>query len=289
VIKNLTFSHRHDNIKRKQSSNTFPSLKGSMNEYQKIIFAELIRNESSDIERLAKLLDVSDSTVRRQLSDMEKNGIIVRIPGGAKLTTPITYKLLYENRAAQAIDAKRQIAAEAISLVSPNSVIGISGGTTCTWLARQLQLVEDLTVVTNAINVALEIHSQSSKRIVVTGGLLNQNSYELVGNQVTQSLQNVHLDIAFLGVSRIDADFGFSMSDEPEAVIGRSFMSCANRTVILADHTKIGGSSFARLCSINEINLLITDDHIPPEALESLQKAGLKVLVASPDSGIHPS
>lgn len=118
---------------------------------------------------------------------------------------------------------------------------------------------------------------------MVTGGILNENSYELVGQQVTQSLQNVHLDIAFLGVSRINADFGFSMSDEPEAVIGRSFMACADRTVILADHTKIGGASFARLCAIKEVGLLITDNQVSPQDLDALQKAGLKVLVASLD------
>jgi DeoR family transcriptional regulator, aga operon transcriptional repressor len=256
-----------------------------MNDYQKLIFAELIRTDNCSVEELSSLLGISNSTIRRQLTDMEQNGILIRMHGGAKLAIPIIYKLPYENRAAHANDAKRQIAAAAFSLISPNQVIGLSGGTTCTALARLFHIADDITVVTNAINIALEIQPQANRRIKVTGGLLNQN-YELVGQQVSQSLQNVHLDIAFLGVSRINSEFGFLMSNEEEAVIGQSFMACADRTVILADHSKIGGSSFARLCSIKDVSLLITDNQVSAQDLNSLQKAGLKVLVASPDGEV---
>jgi DeoR family transcriptional regulator of aga operon len=215
---------------------------------------------------------------------MEKRGLVVRTHGGAHLANPITYESLYENRAAQALVAKRKIAAAALAHISPGSVIGLSGGTTCTELARLLRTLESITVVTHAINIALEIQAQAGRRIMVTGGLLNQNSYELVGNQVSQSLQSVHLDIAFVGVSGISSEFGFSMHDEPEAVAGRAFMAAADRTIVLADSTKVGKSTFARLCSIKDVRLLITDDQIDPKQTKLLRDAGLEILIASSET-----
>ena len=249
--------------------------------------AHLIQSDGMGVKELSRLLQISDSTTRRQLTLMEKRGLVVRTHGGARLATPITYELLYENRAAQAVVAKRKIAAAALSLISPNLVIGLSGGTTCTELARLLRTQDDLTVVTNAINIALEIQSQAGRRIMVTGGLLNQDSYELVGNQVSQSLQNVHIDIAFLGVSGISVEFGFSMSDEPEAVAGRAFIAAADRIIILADHTKVGKSTFARFCSIKDVRLLITDDQITPQQFNTLQDAGLNVLLATSENELR--
>jgi DeoR family transcriptional regulator, aga operon transcriptional repressor len=192
----------------------------------------------------------------------------------------VRYEAPYESRAAANVDAKRAIAAAAMRLIGSGAVIGLSGGTTCTELARQLRAVEQVTVVTNAVNIALELYGQPNKRLMLTGGLLNQNSYELVGGLVSESLQDVHIDTAFLGASGIDPTFGFSMSDEPEAAVGRAFKAAADRTIVLADHTKIGRRTFARLCRLTEVDLLITDQGIVADDGAALEHAGLKILVA---------
>jgi DeoR family transcriptional regulator of aga operon len=166
-------------------------------------------------------------------------------------------------------------------MIKPGQVVGLSGGTTSTALARQLRAMADITIVTNAVNIALELQGQAGNRVMVTGGFLNQNSYELVGDQVSQSLRNVHLDLAFLGASGVDVVFGFSMADEPEAVVARAFKAMADQVIIIADHTKISKTTFARFCALAEVDLLITDEGISPAQQESLEKAGLKVLVAT--------
>ncbi len=244
------------------------------------ILQHLTQHNSLEVGRLSELLDVSPSTIRRDLRVMQKSGLLQRTHGTAQIPTPIRYELPYENRAAQHVEAKRKIAAAAKQLIEPELVIGLSGGSTCTELARQLRAMEHITVVTNAVNIALELQGQLGKRVIVTGGLLNQDSYELVGNLVAQSLQNMHLNLAFLGASGVDVDFGFSMADEPEAVASRAFMAAAEQTVILADHSKLGKATFARLCPLIDVDLLITDDGISPEHHLALQNAGLKVLVA---------
>lgn len=249
-------------------------------ERQMSILQHLTRHNSLEVAQLSKLLAVSPSTIRRELKAMEESGLLVRTHGMARLPTPIHYEFPYENRAAQQVAAKRKIAAAAKNLIQPGAVVGLSGGTTSTELARQLRAMEDITIVTNAVNIALELQGQLGKRVMVTGGLLNQNSYELVGYQVTQSLQNVHLDQAFLGASGIDLEFGFSMADEPEAVVARAFQAAADKVIMIADHTKIGKATFARFCALPEVDLLITDDGLSDEQRAALEETGLRVLIA---------
>lgn len=250
-------------------------------ERQTRILQHLTKHESSEIAELSELLNVSPSTIRRELRVMENNGLLLRSHGSARLPTPIQYKHLYEHRAAQQLESKKKIAAAAKHLVKPGQVIGLSGGTTSTELARQLRAVSfNVTIVTNAINVALELQG-FGKHVIVTGGGLNQNSYELVGDLQTQSLQNMRLDICFLGVNGINTEFGFSVLDEPEAVASRAFKVASERTIIIADHTKIGKATFARFCALNEVDLLITDNSIPNDQQIALEDAGLKVQLAT--------
>jgi DeoR family transcriptional regulator of aga operon len=244
------------------------------------ILQHLSRHDSLEVGQLSDLLQVSPSTIRRELRVMQKSGLLRRTHGTAQLPTPIHYELPYENRAAHQIEAKRKIAAAAKQLISSELVIGLSGGTTCTELARYLRAMEHITVVTNAVNIALELQGQLGKRVIVTGGQLNQDSYELVGHLVAQSLESMHLDLAFLGATGVDLAFGFSVADEPEAVASRAFMAAAERTITLADHSKIGKATFARLCPLTAVDLLITDEGITSEQQARLHEAGLKVLVA---------
>jgi DeoR family transcriptional regulator of aga operon len=247
------------------------------------------QNDQVDVGQLSRLLDVSPSTVRRELQQMEDEGMIMRVHGAARLPNPIRYEQPYESRASMHVRAKRAIAAAALGLIAPGASVGISGGTTCTELARQLRATGPLTIVTNAVNIAVELHGQPDKRLMVTGGILNQGSYELVGNLVAESLKDVHLDVAFLGCSGIDPQFGISMSDEAEAAMGRAFKGAADRVILLADHSKVGRRTFARFCRLPEVDLLITDDGLPADQRGELEAAGLHLLIAPVAPGIEDS
>ncbi len=243
------------------------------------IMQHLIEHGSSKVAELSDVLKVSPSTIHRELQIMENEGLVLRSHGAAQLPIPIQYKDIFEHRAAQQFEAKKQIATAAKHLVKSGQVIGLSGGTTSTELARQLRAVPNITIVTNAINVAFELQGYSNQ-IIVTGGKLNQNSYELVGDLQTQALRNMHLDLCFLSVSGIDVQFGFSVLDEPEAVASRAFKAASKQTIIMADHTKIDKATFARFCALNEVDLLITDRGISDQQRIELKEVGLKVEVA---------
>jgi DeoR family transcriptional regulator of aga operon len=287
----LTNEQAYDNIARHQKS-VGPSAHLSLlfvqtdeasmktSDRQAKILQHLTKHHILEVSELSDLLQVSPSTIRRELKVMEKGGLLVRSHGIARLPTPIHYELPYENRAAQQVDAKRKIAALAKRLIKSRSVVGLSGGTTITELARQLRVMEDATIVTNAVNVAIELQGKLGQRVIVTGGMMNQNSYELVGDLASQSLQNVHLDKVFLGASGIDAGFGVSMADEPEAVVARAFKAAADQAIVIADCTKIGKATFARFCPLAEVDILITDDGITPEQRAILEETGLTVYIA---------
>jgi len=246
----------------------------------------LLDNGEVGVKNLADLFELHETTVRRELREMEKEGLLKRTHGGVRLVEPIRYELPYELRAKEQVDAKRKIAAAARKLIHPKMVIGLSGGTTCTELARQLITHDDLTVITNAVNVAIELRSRPNTRVVITGGILTANSYELVGSQVSESMHKYHLDCVFLGASGIESDFGISVSDESEANAINAIISSAEQLIVLADHTKIGKAKFAHLCPLANVSLLITDDGISEEQYSMLTNTGLNLIVAGKENDL---
>jgi DeoR/GlpR family transcriptional regulator of sugar metabolism len=250
-------------------------------ERRKHILDFLARQNQASITELSQALQRAPSAIRRDLRILESNGLLMRTHGGARASAAIPYTASFRDRVAEQAAAKQAIALAAKAQIAPGSVIGLMGGTTCTELARQLRTADNLMIVTNAVNVAMELQNERvSKRVMLTGGFINRDSYELVGNALAASLRDIHLDLAFVGASGVDLQFGLSMSDEPEAAAARAFASVADRVVVLADHSKIGKLTFARFSLLSEIQLLITDSDAEPEQLASLRQAGLQVLVA---------
>jgi DeoR family transcriptional regulator, aga operon transcriptional repressor len=232
-----------------------------------------------EAEDIVQALHISLATVRRDLASLERRGLVERTWGGAKVRSPIEYLADFKEAADKAASAKRAIAAAAVQHVQEGMVIGLSGGTTCTELARWLR-GKPVTVVTNAINVATELYNHSHTKVIVTGGALNSYSYELVGDMVNHTLREYHLDICFVGCSGITPDFGFSMRDGLESAIARAFLSVSQRAIVVADHSKVGEKTLARFTTLQSIERLITNEGLNKAWLGKLEKAGLKVEVA---------
>lgn len=230
-------------------------------------------------EEIAQLLSASLATVRRDLAALERRGLIERTWGGACARSAVNYLDDYRRTADENALAKRAIASAASDLVEPGMVVGLSGGTTCTELARWLR-GRPITVVTNAINVATELYNHSHTQVILTGGSLNTYSYELVGEMVGQSLEEHRLDLSFLGCSGLTPDFGFSMRDHSESAVARAFLAVSRRAVVVADHSKVGRSTLTRFAPIAAIDRFVTDADVSEAWREQLEAAGLTVLVA---------
>jgi DeoR family transcriptional regulator of aga operon len=235
---------------------------------------------SVDVARLSQDLSVSSATLRRDLEALQHQGLLVRTHGGA-VASGVGLELPLRHREARQQPQKRAIGRLAASLVPDGAVVGMTGGTTATEVARALKNEARITVVTNALNIAAELVLRPSMRVVVIGGAARHASYELVGDAAESMIERYHLDVSFIGVDGLTVQEGGSTYDEREAHTDHAFIRRARRTVVVADSSKLGKRTFARICRTDEIGDLVTDGDADPEVLAGLREAGVNVLVAT--------
>ncbi|MFI2609115.1 DeoR/GlpR family DNA-binding transcription regulator [Kitasatospora sp. NPDC018619] len=243
------------------------------------ILAHLTEAGSADVHELAGLLRVSPATVRRDLQDLHDQGLLQRTRGGA-VTGAVNLELPLRHKHGTRQAEKRRIALVADRLVPDGAVVGLTGGTTTSELARVLAERGGITIVTNAVNIAAELIVRPDVRLVVVGGIARTTSYELVGPAADRMLAQYHLDLAFIGVDGLTAHEGCTTHDEMEAQTDRAFLRSSARSVVLADSSKIGRVTFARICPLSEVHELVTDTGAGPDQEESIAACGVRVLRA---------
>ena len=235
-------------------------------------------NGSVDVDDLAGALSVSGSTVRRDLRVLEERGLLERTHGGA-VGLDRAFELPLRVRGGQHRPEKLRIARAAAALVSDGATIGLTGGSTTTEVARQLVDVEHLTVVTNAINIAAELAIRPNLRLIVTGGVARGTSYELVGPLAERTLEGLHVETVFVGVDGVSLQAGFTTHEDVEAQTDQALISHAARVAVVADASKVGRATLARICEPSAVDELITDDAADPEILDALRGQGVSVTV----------
>lgn len=240
------------------------------------------------VEDAAARLAVSQATIRRDFDQLAQQQMITRTRGGA-VANGVSYDLPLRYKTAKHSAEKQRIGAAAAALVAPGMVVALNGGTTTTEVARALAVRPDLTgagddaqltVVTNALNIANELLVRSRMKIVVTGGVVRPQSFELVGPLGGNILRDVGLDLALLGVDAIDVTLGAAAHNEGEAAMNSLMVARARRVVIIADSSKLGGHAFARICPIERVDTLVTDAGAPPDRIAEFEAAGVQVICA---------
>lgn len=243
-----------------------------------------------EVEEIVSRLDVSPATARRDLDTLADQKLLTRTRGGA-VGHSVSYDLPLRYKRGQHADEKQRIALAANELIHPGDVVGLCGGTTSTAIASVLGTRADLndgqqsgtvlTVVTNAINIASQLAVRPQIKVVVTGGVVQARSYELVGPYSDIVLDQITLDIAFLGVNGIDPEMGATVHDEGEARINQLMAKRAAKAIIVADSHKIGRRAFATMGAIGSFDAFITDSGITSEQLLAFRERGLEVVVAA--------
>jgi DeoR family transcriptional regulator, aga operon transcriptional repressor len=243
------------------------------------ILDRVAEHGSVDVVGLAQEFRVSAATIRRDLQALHDQGLVRRTHGGA-LPRPAGVELPIQYKASRQHREKRAIGLAAASLVRDGDVVGMTGGTTATEVARALADRRGLTVVTNALNIAAELMSRPEIRLVVVGGNARHASYELVGPAAEAMVAQYHFDLAFIGTDGFTTTQGCTTHDEMEAHTDLAFIRQAGRTVVIADSTKLGKVTFARICGLDAVDDLITDTGADPATLASVRLAGVQVTVA---------
>jgi DeoR family transcriptional regulator, aga operon transcriptional repressor len=241
-----------------------------------VILERLSDGGSVAVTDLAADLGASPATIRRDLVHLEQQRLLARTHGGA-IAHAVSYELPLRYKSVRQAEVKRLIAEEAAGYVSEGMAIGLTGGTTATEVARALADHGKLTIVTNALNIASELAVRPKLKLIVTGGVVRSESYELSGPIAEASLTGLNLDIAFIGVDGIDARAGCTTYQEVEAHTNGAMIKCARRVVVVADSSKVGKVAFARICEATEVSELITGEAADADAVRALTEAGLRV------------
>jgi DeoR family transcriptional regulator of aga operon len=240
-----------------------------------VILERVAATGSVDVLELAEDFRVSGATIRRDLTALSERRLLVRTHGGA-LAKGRNDELPAEVKAGRHQSEKRRIGRAAAELVAAETVIGMTGGSTALEVARALPTHRPLTVVTNAINVAAELVGRTEIRLVVIGGILRP-SYEAVGPAAEAMLSHYHLDIAFIGVDGVSAEHGCTTYDEMEAQSDLAFLRRARRRVVIADSSKLGKVTFARISDITDVTDVITDAPASHSEARAISRAGVHV------------
>jgi DeoR family transcriptional regulator, aga operon transcriptional repressor len=246
-------------------------------ERRRLILVILNRDGRVLVGDLAKHFRTSQVTIRKDLDILQAHGRVHRTHGGAlpaqdgALEDPSLREKEKLHR-----KEKLKIAAAAARMVRKGQVVILDSGTTTTAIARALREFENLTIITNAVNIAAEL-SGSSLEVILTGGTLRKNSFSLVGPIAEETLRRLNADIFFLGVDGFDVHYGLSTPNLLEAKVNRAMMDIARVVVAVCDSSKFGRRSLSSIAPLSAVHHLITDRGIPKPDLATLKKAGIQV------------
>ncbi|MBW5484235.1 DeoR/GlpR family DNA-binding transcription regulator [Streptomyces bambusae] len=249
------------------------------------LLALLVERGRLEVDPAAAELGVSAATIRRDLDQLAEQQMLVRTRGGAVLHG-VSYELPLRYRTSRRAAEKRRISEAVAELVDPGEVIGLTGGTTTTEVARALAGRADLaelappalTVVTNALNIAGELAVRPQFKIVLTGGVARPQSFELTGPLARSVLDQIMVDTAVLGVDGFDVADGAATRHEDEAAVNRLLCERARRVVVATDSSKLGVRAFARICGTSAVDVLVTDAGLPDAGARAFEAAGVEVV-----------
>lgn len=252
-------------------------------ERRKVIKELLFKNKSVKVSDLVELLHVSEETIRRDLLQLEKEGIAEKNYGGALLiedTSIAPVILPVDERKLHYSREKDLIGKAAAQLVKEGQTIILDAGSTIWYVAKNLPAHSNLTVITNAIDVAEECSKDETSSIYLLGGKLRKKTMSLVGPQVETELRKYNADYVFLGTSGISLRQGFTSSDLYEAEIKRGMVSAGQKIVIVADHSKLEKAGLTTFCSFEEVAIFITTDLTDKNIIKEIEKKGVEVIIA---------
>lgn len=234
-----------------------------------------------DAGDLADEFGVSAATIRRDLQTLEDQQLLARTHGGAVAASPSLLELPVRYRTGQHREAKALIARQAFDLLPHGPLtLGLTGGTTTHLLARLLATRVDLTVVTNAVNIAAELALRPRLKLIMTGGVTRTQSYELVGPIADRTLNGLHLQVAVIGVDGITAHGGLTTHDDVEANTNATMLRRAARVIVVADGSKIGRNCLATIAPLTSAAVLVTDPSADPVELAAIRASGIEVVGA---------
>ena len=228
---------------------------------------------------LSQMFGVSEATIRRDLAKLAQEGLLKKTYGGAIIEERSRSWGALEAGPDLFLEEKRRIGKAAAELVKDGDTISLQAGSTTLQVARCLAGRNNLTVLTNDIDIAQELAKSPGIKVNLSGGILREGTRVLVGPLAEQSIRQFHVDKAILGVSAISLTEGLTNVDLLDAQIKIAMIKGADEVIVVADHSKLGKVHFAKVAPITAVNKLVIDDGISPEDIAALEAQGVEVIV----------
>lgn len=249
----------------------------SQRQQQVLVYLE--RYGSISLQEMTERFECSEATARRDLEELENSGRVIRtLGGGAKYESHLTGREVSFYEKQQALYTEKEaIAHKAASMVQEGDVVGLTGGTTTFLIAKALKKRKNITVVTNAVNIAMELSESDAVQVVLTGGVLRNKSFELCGPLAEQTVRALNIHTMFMGLDGITAEQGVSTYSELEANIARLLMSRSAKTVAVFDHSKIGRASLFHVADLSELHACVTDREPSPTLRQTAAQLGVRM------------
>ncbi|MEU3015938.1 DeoR/GlpR family DNA-binding transcription regulator [Nocardiopsis sp. NPDC007018] len=243
-------------------------------ERQKVILERARHDGRVDVTGLASEFDVTYETVRRDLTALERHGVLRRVHGGAIPVERLGFEPALTVRDSVMTQEKERIAKAALAELPDEGAILLDAGSTTGRLAEQLPTDRELTVVTNSLSIALTLTPRTNVNLMLLGGRLRTRTQASVESWALRAIAECYVDVAFMATNGVSVERGLTTPDPAEAEVKRAMIASSRRAVLLADHTKVGNDHFARFAAVEDLDLVITDNGLADGLADEMETAG---------------
>lgn len=251
----------------------------NLTERHQLIINKLKKEGSVKVVDLCNELNVSSVTIRKDLKLLEDKELLFRTHGGGTISNPYTVDRPVNEKAKIHSGEKSGIGEIAAKLIEPNDCILIASGTTVHSLARNIEPIGQLTVITAALNVAIELINHPGVEVIQLPGIIRKTSSSVTGVYAEKMLEDFSVSKLFLGVDGIDIEFGLTTTNMMEAQLNKKMIAASQKTIVLADSSKFGKRGFGRICGLEDIEQVITDSNVSEHVVDTLKGMGIEVTI----------
>jgi len=238
----------------------------------------LYKEGKVEVNNLSKMFNVTGATIRRDLRDIEKKGIIERAYGGAIIKKGTLYEPSFKNQLETFINEKEKIANEAAKLISEGDAIFLDSSTTVLYILKNIKMTLNITVVTNSIPIAYELSHHKNIELIILGGVVRTKTGTIVGPIAEKNIKEFKIDKAFLGISAINIKGEMTDPNIYEAQMKKNIIEVSRTIIGVTDHSKFGKESFSFVAHVSKLNKIITDKKIPSDFIKMIKKAKIELI-----------
>lgn len=241
------------------------------------IFATIQQERRVVVSDLSQIYNVTEETIRRDLEKLEKEGLVKKTYGGAVINESINVDLPYNIRKKSNISDKQYIAKIISTMIEDGDHIMVDASSTALYVVKYIKTKKNITLITNSIEILLDLSDMTGWKVLSTGGLLKEGSLSLVGYQAEKMLKTFHVDKAIISCKGVDIESGFTDSNEMEVQVKKTMLNSAKQKILAVDNSKFDKVSFMQIGDFSDIDIIVTDKELEQRWQQTLETAGIDI------------